>query len=127
MAVPIASEAMAAEVLSSVIKGCTDYLACREHEKTERERIGAVLEVALAQINADVEKYKIILNENHDAFISVCDKIGDVIKLPHANTELITTAMQVLQNLYYKHGDDNIQMLNSALSSGQSIDIWRLR
>ena len=123
MAVPIASEAMAAEVLSSVIKGCTDYLACREHEKTERERIGAVLEVALAQINANIEIYRANLDLLHCQVMSVCDALNEIIKRPDVNPEIVRLSFQFLSSTQTRQ----TEMLNSALSAGQSMDIRRLR
>ena len=123
MAVPITSEAMAAEVLSSVIKGCTDYLACREHEKTERERIGAVLEVALAQINANVEIYQANLALLHSQVMSVCDALNEIIKRPDVNPEIVRLSFQFLSSTQTRQ----TEMLNSALSAGQSMDIRRLR
>lgn len=123
MAVPITSEAMAAEVLSSVIKGCTDYLACREHEKTERERIGALLEVALAQINANVEIYQANLALLHSQVMSVCDALNEIIKRPDVNPEIVRLSFQFLSSTQTRQ----TEMLNSALSAGQSMDIRRLR
>jgi hypothetical protein len=123
MAVPITSEAMAAEVLSSVIKGCTDYLACREYEKTERERIGALLEVALAQINANVEIYQANLALLHSQVMSVCDALNEIIKRPDVNPEIVRLSFQFLSSTQTRQ----TEMLNSALSAGQSMDIRRLR
>ena len=77
MGVPTIPETMAAEAISSLIKGCTDYLVCQEREKTERERIEAALEVALVQINAQFDLYEQALRNSHEQFMIVVDSIND--------------------------------------------------
>lgn len=123
MSVPVTQAAIATEALSSVIKGCTDYLACREHEKTERERIGAILEVALAQINAHFSAYHEALKLHHHQVMGICDSLKEIIKDPNVNPEIVRLSFQFLSNAQEKQ----VEMLNSVLSSGQNFNIRRLK
>lgn len=127
MGVPTIPETMAAEVISSLIKGCTDYLACQEREKTERERIEAVLEVALVQINAQFDLYEQALRNSHEQFMIVVDSINQMISSPTANEGMIHAALQCLQNMYYKASDERMRSLQNAMSGGQDFGMRRLK
>lgn len=127
MGVPAIPEAMAAEAISALIKGCTDYLACREREKTERERIGAALEVALAQINAQFDLYEQALRNSHEQFMIAADLVKPMLSMPSVSEEMARSALQFLQNVYYKTSDERMKSLQNALSMRQDFGIRRLK
>lgn len=127
MGVPTIPETMAAEAISSLIKGCTDYLVCQEREKTERERIEAALEVALVQINAQFDLYEQALRNSHEQFMIVVDSINQMISSPTATEGMIRAALQCLQNMYYKASDERMRSLQNAMSGGQDFGIRRLK
>lgn len=127
MGVPTIPETMAAEAISSLIKGCTDYLVCQEREKTERERIEAALEVALVQINAQFDLYEQALRNSHEQFMIVVDSINQMISSPTATEGMIRVALQCLQNMYYKASDERMRSLQNAMSGGQDFGMRRLK
>lgn len=127
MGVPAIPEAMAAEAISALIKGCTDYLACREREKTERERIEATLEVVLAQINARFALYKQALRNSHEQFMIAANLAKPMLSMPSVSEETIRGLLQFLQNVYYKASDERMQSLQNALSAGQDFGMRRLK
>lgn len=127
MGVPTIPETMAAEAISSLIKGCTDYLVCQEKEKTERERIEAALEVALVQINAQFDLYEQALRNSHEQFMIVVDSINQMISSPTATEGMIRVALQCLQNMYYKASDERMRSLQNAMSGGQDFGMRRLK
>lgn len=124
---PIIPETVAVEAFSSLIKGCTDYLACREQEKTERERIGAVLEVALAQINAQFDLYKQAMENSHKQFLTAADLVKSILSMQSVTEEMTYNALQFLQNVYYKTSDERMQSLQNALATGQDFGMRRLK
>ena len=125
MGVPTIPETMAAEAISSLIKGCTDYLVCQEKEKTERERIEAALEVALVQINAQFDLYEQALRNSHEQFMIVVDSINQMSSSPTASEGMIRVALQCLQNMYYKASDERMRSLQNAMSGGQDFGMRR--
>ena len=55
-----------ADVTTTAIKCFTDYLECRQHEETERNRIMACLEAVKYRIDAQKEVYIAELNKKYE-------------------------------------------------------------
>ena len=104
MAVPAV---VAVQVFKETINAATRYAMCREHEKTERERIAARLEGHLATINKNYDAYALELSKHHEYVMTLCKELTDMLKLPNVigNLELTKSILQTLQIVHAKNCD----------------------
>lgn len=70
-------EATAVELIKGVIDCCKEITICSEREKTERYKIDKHMELYLAQIQSNADKFSAELSAKHEErmhlIISVCD------------------------------------------------------
>lgn len=111
--------ALAAGVLSDLIKCGTDYLACKEREITKREQIAAELEAKLTLINKNYDLCSQILANNHEYAMKSYAIADDLLKNPTvtANAELLKNVLTFLSNEHAKVSDNSTAMFAS-LSRG---------
>lgn len=104
MAVPAV---IVVQALKESINAATQYAMCREHEKTERERIAARLEAQLTIINKSYDAYALELSKHHEEAMSLYKQLTDLIKQSDVigNLELTKTILQTLQIVHAKNCD----------------------
>ena len=91
-----------ADVTTTAIKCFTDYLECRQHEETERNRIMACLEAVKYRIDAQKEVYIAELNKKYEERNRLYDLAEKVIsKAEERNDqEMIRTTYNFILNVY---------------------------
>lgn len=104
MAVPAV---IVVQALKEAINAATQYAMCREHEKTERERIAARLEAQLAIINKNFDAYSLELSAHHNEAMFLYRQLTDMLKQPQVltNLDLTKNILQTLQVMHAKNCD----------------------
>lgn len=104
MAVPAV---IAVQALKEAINAATQYAMCREHERTERERIAARLEAQLEIINKNFDAYSLALRNHHEEAMSLYRQLTDILKQPQVigNLDLTKNILQTLQIIHAKNCD----------------------
>ena len=95
------------QALKEAINAATQYAMCREHERTERERIAAQLEAKLAIINKNFDAYSLALRTHHDEVMFLYRQLTDMLKQPQTlgNLALTKEILQTLQVMHAKNCD----------------------
>ncbi|WDL98509.1 hypothetical protein [Alicyclobacillus sp. ALC3] len=100
----IAPEAMvvtsAAEVLNNIITSAKEYAIAAGKERTERERIAADLEKHFADVEADLIKFRAVLDKSHDEKMTLYTQLTFSVQLAAANGDHKT--IEVLTNFMYQ-------------------------
>lgn len=104
MAVPAV---IVVQALKEAINAATQYAMCREHERTERERIAARLEAQLAIVNKNFDAYSLALRSHHDEAMFLYRQLTDLLQQPQVlgNLDLPKTILQTLQVMHAKNCD----------------------
>ena len=55
------------------------------------------------------------------------DLVKPMLSMPSVSEEMARSALQFLQNVYYKTSDERMQSLQNALSAGQDFGMRRLK
>ena len=112
MPAPIIPATVALPVIKEMINAASQYLACKEHERTERERISAQLEAKLTIINKQFDTYSQVLAEHHDYAMKSYKVAEDLINDPfvRSNIELMKCAMTFFANVHSKNSDNLTSM-----------------
>lgn len=113
MAAPVIVAGLA--LLKEFVSAGASYLACREHEKTERERIAAQLEGYLTAINAQYSTYSRILDANNADAMRFYSMAENLLQDPSVctNPVLLQGILTFVQNLHSKNSDKMIALTNA--------------
>lgn len=122
MAVQIVVAAL--PLIKEFITAGASYLAAREHEKTERERIAAQLEACLTTINKNHEIFLQALENNHAEIMEAYKLANDLLKDSECRKNLALVA-QVLEFVKTTHTSSN-SSLSAMVSSIAANQIHRI-
>ena len=117
MAAPVVVAGLA--LLKEFISAGASYLACREHEQTERAKIAAQLEGYLTAINAQYSTYSRILDANNADAMRLYSMAESLLQDPSVctNPVLLQGILTFVQNLHSKNSDKMIALTNAVGST----------
>lgn len=119
MAVPVPVALSGLALLKEFISAGASYLACREHEKTERARIAARLEGYLTTLNAQYSIYSRILDSYDRDAMKIYTMAENLLQDPsvYTNPVLLQGILTFVQNFHAKNSDGMIALTNAVASS----------
>lgn len=92
------------DILKESIRCFTDYAKCKEHEKTERERITATLEAIEYQIDAQKEVYLKELDKQYEERNRLYEAVerAQNVALSIGDKEMLKICLNCMLNIYNK-------------------------
>lgn len=101
-------------IIKELITAGASYMACREHERTERERISAQLEACLTAINTNYSLFSQALAQNHEYAMKAYDTAEKLLANPVVamNATLLEKILTFLQNSHSVSNDRLSSMVN---------------
>lgn len=108
-----------AALLKEFISAGFSYLACREHEKTEREKIAAQLEAYITAMNSNYSMYSKILDANQANAMRVYDMAENLLKdsSVYTNPILLQGILTFVQNTHSENSAKMIALTNAVAST----------
>lgn len=106
-------------LLKEFISAGASYLACREHERTEREKIAAQLEAYITAINSNYSMYSKILDANQANAMRVYDMAENLLKdsSVYTNPILLQGILTFVQNTHSENSAKMIALTNAVAST----------
>lgn len=101
-------------IINTTIQCCTDYCKCLEHERTERERISAQLEVKLKEIESAKECIMQHLANQQQKWNDICRWIDKTLDyaLTHDDRKIVAQCM-TLAIVGYQSSDDSPKLIDT--------------
>lgn len=121
--VPIPA-AVAIPLIKEVISAGTQYLACREQEKTKRAAIAAHLEASLTVIEKQYGSLSAVLAENHDMAMEAYHTLSELIRDPSIkeNTELFKFVLNNYMDAHKLYSSNLVSFGDRAVRIGASLN-----
>lgn len=106
-------------LLKEFISAGASYLACREHERTEREKIAAQLEAYITAINSNYSMYSKILDANQTNAMRVYDMAENLLKdsSVYTNPILLQGILTFVQKTHSENSAKMIALTNAVAST----------
>ena len=104
----------AIDVTKHAIQCLTEYMECKEHEKTERKRIVAELKATIHRIDAQKEVCLQLLNYEHEEKMHLYSLLEESQRkaLEIGDHEMLRMCYDVLLQIYIRPAGQKIDMSN---------------
>lgn len=102
------------DIYKESVQCFTDYMKCKEHEKTERKRISACLSAITTQINAQKEVYLKMLDNAFEERKELYSKANAALKkaTDDGDMEMLKCCFNYLFTVYNSAGSMTTQLIN---------------